>query len=121
MRDPLFTYPEPMSAELVRPPEYVAFVTRHSGQSLRNRYPACRAEYGGPITNQDDDRFWEMVVLFTHEPLFVLTSFLSTRLFPQYEYFQAALLLGYGYAHAVVGRLQPAHQAGLHVLLLVAA
>ena len=36
-------------------------------------------------------------------------------------FFQAALLLGYGYAHAVVGRLQPAHQAGLHVLLLVAA
>lgn len=61
VRDPLSTFAEPVDPNTPRPPEYVAFVTRHSGQWLRSQYPACCSEYGGPITNQHDKRMWEVV------------------------------------------------------------
>jgi len=61
VRDPLYTYPEPMSAELVRPPEYVAFITRHSGAALRKKFPKVAEENGGPIAAQDAQEEWDIL------------------------------------------------------------
>lgn len=61
VRDPLSTFAEKVDESTPRPPEYVAFVTRHSGQHLRACYPACCSENGGPITNKHDKRMWEVV------------------------------------------------------------
>ena len=61
VRDPLSTFAEKVDENTPRPPEYVAFVTRHSGQHLRNTYPQCKSENGGPITNQYSKRMWEVV------------------------------------------------------------
>lgn len=61
VRDPLGTYVEPQAAEQLRQPEYVAFVTRHSGQYLRHHFPVVRAENGGPITNWEHDELWDIV------------------------------------------------------------
>lgn len=61
VRDPLYAYPEPNSADLVRPPEYVAFITRHSGAHLRIKFPQTREEVGGPIAAQDQEKEWDVV------------------------------------------------------------
>ncbi len=60
VRDPLFTFPEPTSAEQIRAPEYVAFITRHSGSELRRMYPQCRAEAGGPVTETHLEQAWDV-------------------------------------------------------------
>lgn len=69
VRDPLFTYPEPVSADLVRPPEYVAFITRHSGSALRNMYPKVREEQGGPIAAQSGEEEWDIVEWVDHDQI----------------------------------------------------
>jgi len=61
VRDPLSTFAERVDENTPRPPEYVAFVTRHSSEHMRNCYPACRSENGGPITNARPKRMWEVV------------------------------------------------------------
>lgn len=61
VRDPLFTYPEPVSADQVRAPEYVAFITRHSGEYIRGRFPQVRDENGGPISDQDGEKEWDLL------------------------------------------------------------
>ena len=61
VRDPLTVYPEPTSADLVKPPSYVAFIQRHSGASLRNMYPKVREENGGPIAAQEDHEEWDLL------------------------------------------------------------
>lgn len=61
VRDPLFSYPEPTSGENVEAPNYVAFITRHSGAELRMKYPTVRAEVGGPITSEQDQAEWDIM------------------------------------------------------------
>ena len=61
VRDPLFTYPEPMAADQVRPPEYVAFITRQSGEYIRNTFPQTQEERGGPIAAQDAHEEWDLL------------------------------------------------------------
>jgi len=69
VRDPLYTYPEPMSADLVRPPEYVAFIQRFPGSELRKRYPAVRSESGGPISPDDQEKEWDMLEWVDHDQI----------------------------------------------------
>ncbi len=69
VRDPLFTYPEPVSADQVRPPEYVAFITRHSGEYIRGRFPQVREENGGPIGAQDGEKEWDLLEWVDHEQM----------------------------------------------------
>jgi hypothetical protein len=59
VRDPLGTYAEPMAYEQLRVPEYVAFVTRHSAEHLRNMYPEVRTENGGPIEPNSQWAMWD--------------------------------------------------------------
>ena len=61
VRDPLYTYPEPQSAETVTPPEYVAYITRFSGDYLRKLYPAVREENGGPLSKEQNHEEWDIV------------------------------------------------------------
>ena len=61
VRDPLFTYPEPKSAETVTPPEYVAYITRFSGEYLRKLYPKIREENGGPISSEHGHEEWDIL------------------------------------------------------------
>lgn len=61
IRDPLGTFVEPTANEELRPPEYVAFVTRHSAEYLRRNFPASRQENGGPIHAQDHRELWDCV------------------------------------------------------------
>ena len=61
VRDPLGTFSEPQAHEELRPPEYAAFVTRHSAAFLRSRFPVCKNENGGPIANQEASDLWEVV------------------------------------------------------------
>ncbi len=61
VRDPLGTFVESQAHEELRPPNYAAFITRHSGDFLRERFPKVRSEMGGPITNQQTDVLWDVV------------------------------------------------------------
>ena len=60
VRDPLSTFAEKVDPSTPRPPEYVAYVTRHSGESLRRRYPALQSERGGPISRNHTEYEWEV-------------------------------------------------------------
>lgn len=61
LRSPLETFPEPRSAEEMRPASYVAFITRYSGDWLRKTYPMTRSEQGGPISTEDLHQLWDVV------------------------------------------------------------
>jgi hypothetical protein len=61
VRDPLGTFSEFVPEHELRTPEYVAFVTRHSGEHLRYCYPQARSENGGPITAVSTDYQWDVV------------------------------------------------------------
>lgn len=67
VRDPLGTYVEPQANEQLRVPEYVCFITRHSGAYLRNRYPRCRMENGGPISNVDTAELWDVMEWYDND------------------------------------------------------
>lgn len=69
VRDPLFTYPEPVSADQVRAPEYVAFITRHSGEYIRSRFPQVREENGGPIAAAQGEKEWDLLEWVDHEQM----------------------------------------------------
>lgn len=69
VRDPLGTYVEPQAHEQLRSPEYVAFVTRHSGEYLRGMYPKVRSENGGPIAAQDMYQLWDVVEWYDTEQI----------------------------------------------------
>lgn len=60
VRDPLQTYPEERALETMEAPEYVAFITRYSGDYLRARFPSVRAETGGPIASVDTTELWDV-------------------------------------------------------------
>lgn len=60
-RDPLGTFAETVAENSLRPPGYVAFVTTHSGQTLRQRFPKARSENGGPVMDIRDDLLWDVV------------------------------------------------------------
>lgn len=60
VRDPLQTFPEERALESMDSPEYVAFITRYSGDYLRARFPSCRSEVGGPISNVDTTELWDV-------------------------------------------------------------
>lgn len=68
-RDPLGTFAEPQAYEQLRDPEYVGFVTRHSGAYLRSKFPWVRAEYrfNGPITDQEQHEMWDVVEWYDHD------------------------------------------------------
>lgn len=61
VRDPLCSYVEPQAAESVRDPAYVAFVNQYSGKYLRYYYPELKSELGGPITQFEDTRLWQIL------------------------------------------------------------
>lgn len=61
VRDPLGTYVEPQANEQLRVPEYVCFLTRHSGEYLRARFPKVRSENDGPISPQDTAELWDVM------------------------------------------------------------
>jgi len=67
VRSPLSTFIEPKAAESLRDPHYAAFINRMSGASLRSRFPNCCEEMGGPITNRDMQRMWEVAEWFDEE------------------------------------------------------
>lgn len=67
VRDPLGTYVEPLANEQLRVPEYVAFMTRHSGEYLRARFPKVRSENGGPIAFVDTAELWDVVEWYDTE------------------------------------------------------
>jgi hypothetical protein len=76
VRDPLGTFVEAQSYEQVRDPEYVAFVTRHSGSHLRKKFRVVQtggairsvcSEHGGPITQQDEHELWDVVEWYDHD------------------------------------------------------
>lgn len=60
VRDPLQTFPEERALESMDAPEYVAFITRYSGDYLRDRFPIVRAEVGGPIASVDTTELWDV-------------------------------------------------------------
>ena len=60
-RDPLSTYAEPQAAEELRPPHYVGFVTRFSGEYLCRRFPRVHRSNGGPVTGYNNDELWDIV------------------------------------------------------------
>jgi hypothetical protein len=60
VRDPLQTFPEERALESMDAPEYVAFITRYSGDYLRDRFPIVRAEVGGPISSVDTTELWDV-------------------------------------------------------------
>jgi len=60
VRDPLQTFPEERALESMEAPEYVAFVTRYSGDYLRSRFPQTRGEVGGPISPYDTTEMWDV-------------------------------------------------------------
>lgn len=67
LRSPLESFPEERSIESVRPPEYVAFINRYSGDYLRRCFPACMSEYGGPITPDNTVQMWDVFEWRDHE------------------------------------------------------
>lgn len=71
VRDPLGSFIEPMSGENLRDPLYGAFVKRLSGTALRASYPKVQAERGGPISNREVQRMWEVVEWYDQEDFVV--------------------------------------------------
>lgn len=72
VRDPLTSYADPRAAENLDPPEYVAHVSRYSGQQLRRRFPQTQAERGGPISPTQADMYqnmWNVVEWIDNEVL----------------------------------------------------
>lgn len=69
VRDPLSTFVEPTSNESLLDPNYVAFVNRHSGQHIRDRYPKARAENGGPITDRHTNELWDVVEWYDRDEI----------------------------------------------------
>lgn len=67
VRDPLGTYVEPQANEQLRVPEYVCFLTRHSGEYLRARFPKVASEHGGPIAAQDTAELWDVMEWYDTE------------------------------------------------------
>lgn len=64
VRDPLSSLVEPQANEQLRPPDYCAFITRHSGEHLRRLYPRARSEQGGPIPPLEAHEMWDCVEWF---------------------------------------------------------
>ena len=60
VRDPLGTFVEPQANEQLRPPGYVAYITRHSGSHLRRSFPEVQMEMGGPIPKVEDAELWDV-------------------------------------------------------------
>lgn len=69
VRDPLSTFVEPQAHEQLRPPRYAAFVTRHSADDLRKRFPKVRQENGGPIPTTDMTMMWDTVEWYDEDQL----------------------------------------------------
>lgn len=69
VRNPLETYPEEKSLENNNPPEYVAYITRYSGDYLRSRFPKIRAEVGGPITERETHELWDVFEWVDHDQI----------------------------------------------------
>jgi len=69
VRDPLMTFIEPKANEELRPPMYAAFISRHSGQELRKRYPQSRQENGGPIPETEVPILWDTVEWYDEDQL----------------------------------------------------
>jgi hypothetical protein len=67
VRDPLGTYVEPQANEQLRVPEYVCFLTRHSGEYLRARFPKVRSENGGPVSAVDTAELWDVMEWYDTE------------------------------------------------------
>lgn len=61
VRDPLCSFVEFVDPNTPRPPNFGAFVTRHSGASVRKKYPAARSENGGPISTMHTEYQWDIV------------------------------------------------------------
>jgi hypothetical protein len=61
VRDPLHTFAETVAENELRPPDYGAFVTRHSGARIRKIWPETRSEQGGPITPLNGHMEWEVL------------------------------------------------------------
>lgn len=61
VRDPLSTFAETVAENDMRPPMYVAFVSRHSGASVRQRWAQARTENGGPVPPNRTDLLWDVV------------------------------------------------------------
>lgn len=61
VRDPLCSFTEYVDPNTPRPPSFGAFVTRHSGASVRKKYPAARSELGGPISTMHTDYQWDLI------------------------------------------------------------
>lgn len=60
VRDPLTSYADPRASENLDPPEYVAHVSRYSGEFLRQKFPLTAAENGGPIAKTQADMYQNM-------------------------------------------------------------
>lgn len=64
LRDPLATYPEPKASEDFTPPRNCAFVYGKSAAWLRENYPLCRRENGGPVPDESrdgiDEGIWDV-------------------------------------------------------------
>lgn len=69
VRDPLGTFAEPQAQEQLRVPEYVAFLTRHSGAYLRGRFAKVRMENGGPISAVDTQELWDVMEWYDTEQM----------------------------------------------------
>lgn len=67
IRDPLSSFVETTAENDLRQPCYGAFVTRHAGSRIREWAPMARAENGGPITNVDTHKEWEVVEWYDEE------------------------------------------------------
>lgn len=67
VRDPLSTFVEPQAFEQLRVPQYAAFITRHSGEFLRQAYPQVRSENGGPIAKHGPEELWDTVEWFDED------------------------------------------------------
>jgi hypothetical protein len=60
LRDPLTSYPDIQAAEDYDLPTNAGFIFGKSADWLRDRYPVCRAEYGGPVdVPRGEDELWD--------------------------------------------------------------
>lgn len=90
VRNPLTSYADPRAAENLDPPEYVAYVTQHSGEHLRRRFPATMSEKGGPITPTQADLYqnmWNVVEWIDND---VLVWGLAGPIYQQHNEYVAA-------------------------------
>ncbi len=60
VRDPLSTFTEPQAWEELRPPRYGAFITRWSGESVRQMWPLACEERGGPVSQWQTAELWDV-------------------------------------------------------------